>query len=82
MTFRDSYRRSEELADQFAKDLLIAPQDYQRFVDEGCFDKQAIKKFADEIGIHPSIALGRLQNDEYLCYDQFRDLKVNYYLVS
>ena len=26
----DSYRRSEELADQFAKDLLIDPQDYQR----------------------------------------------------
>ena len=78
----DSYRRSEEQADQFAKDLLIAPQDYQRFIDVACFDKQAIKKFADEIGIHPSIVLGRLQNDEYLGYDQFRDLKVNYYLVS
>ncbi|MFR4101671.1 MAG: HigA family addiction module antitoxin [Streptococcus sp.] len=77
-----SYRRSEERADQFAKDLLIDPQDYQRFIDEACFDKQAIKKFADEIGIHPSIVLGRLQNDEYLGYDQFRDLKVNYYLVS
>lgn len=78
----DSYRRSEELADQFAKDLLISPQDYQRFIDGACFDKQAIKKFADEIGIHPSIVLGRLQNDEYLGYDQFRDLKVNYYLIS
>ena len=78
----DSYRLSEELADQFAKDLLIDLQDYQRFIDEACFDKQSIKKFADEIGIHPSIVLGRLQNDEYLGYDQFRDLKVNYYLVS
>ena len=78
----DSYRRSEELADQFAKDLLIDPQDYQRFIDEACFDKQSIKEFADEIGIHPSIVLGRLQNDHYLGYDQFRDLKVNYYLVS
>ena len=78
----DSYRRSEELADQFAKDLLIDPNDYQRFVAEACFDKQAIKNFSDEIGIHPSIVLGRLQNDQYLGYDQFRDLKVNYYLVS
>lgn len=78
----DSYRHSEELADQFAKDLLIDPNDYLRFIDEACFDKQAIKNFSDEIGIHPSIVLGRLQNDQYLGYDQFRDLKVNYYLVS
>jgi len=76
------YRRSEERADQFAKDFLIRPEDYQAFVEKGNFDKSDILRFAEEIDIHPSVVLGRLQNDGILNFDRFRELKENYYFVS
>ena len=78
----ESYRCSEEKADQFAKDLLIRPEDYQAFVKKGNFDKSDILDFAEEIDIHPSVVLGRLQNDGVLSFDRFRELKENYYFVS
>ena len=78
----ESYLRSEEQADQFAKDLLIRPEDYQAFVEKGNFDKSDILCFAEEIDIHPSIVLGRLQKEQYLGYEQFRELKENYSFVS
>ena len=76
------YRRSEERADQFAKDLLIRPEDYQAFVEKGNFDKSDILRFSEEIDIHPSIVLGRLQNEGILSFDRYRELKENYYFVS
>ena len=76
------YRRSEERADQFAKDLLIRPEDYQAFVEKGNFDKSDILDFAEAIDIHPSIVLGRLQNEGILSFDRYRELKENYYFVS
>ena len=78
----ETYLRSEEQADQFAKDFLIRPEDYQNFVEKGNFDKTDIIHFAEEIDIHPSVVLGRLQNDGILGFDRFRELKENYYFVS
>ena len=78
----ESYRRSEEKADQFAKDFLIGPEDYQDFVEKGNFDKSDILDFAEAIDIHPSIVLGRLQNEGILSFDRYRELKENYYFVS
>ena len=78
----ETYLRSEEQADQFAKDFLIRPEDYQAFVEKGNFDKKDIIRFAEEIDIHPSVVLGRLQNEGILGFDRFRELKENYYFVS
>ena len=78
----ESYFRSEEKADQFAKDCLIRPEDYQNFIKKGNFDKSDILDFAEEIDIHPSVVLGRLQNEGILSFDRFRELKENYYFVS
>ena len=78
----ESYLRSEEQADQFAKDFLIRLEDYQAFVKNGNFDKTDIICFAEEIDIHPSVVLGRLQNEGILGFDRFRELKENYYFVS
>ena len=78
----ESYLRSEEQADQFAKDLLIRSGDYQAFVKKGNFAKSDILRFSEEIDIHPSVVLGRLQNEGILGFDRFRELKVNYYFVS
>lgn len=78
----ETYLRSEEQADQFAKDFLIRPEDYQSFVKKGNFDKSDILRFSEEIDIHPSVVLGRLQNEGILGFDRFRELKENYYFVS
>lgn len=78
----ETYLRSEEQADQFAKDFLIRPEDYQDFIEKGNFDKTDIIRFAEEIDIHPSVVLGRLQNEGILGFDRFRELKENYYFVS
>ena len=78
----ESYRRSEEEADQFAKNFLIRPEDYQAFVKKGNFAKSDILRFSEEIDIHPSVVLGRLQNEGILSFDRFRELKENYYFVS
>lgn len=78
----ESYRLSEEEADRFAKDLLISPEDYQAFVEKGNFDKSDILDFAEAIDIHPSIVLGRLQNEGILSFDRYRELKENNYFVS
>ena len=78
----ESYRRSEEEADQFAKNFLIRPEDYQAFVEKGNLDKSDILRFSEEIDIHPSVVLGRLQNEGILSFDRFRELKENYYFVS
>ena len=78
----ESYLRSEEQADQFAKDFLIRPEDYQAFVEKGNFNKTDILRFSEEIDIHPSVVLGRLQNEGILGFDRFRELKENYYFVS
>ena len=77
-----SYRPSEEEADQFTKDFLIRPEHYQTFVKKGNFDKSDILRFSEEIDIHPSVVLGRLQNEGILGFDRFRELKENYYFVS
>ena len=61
---------------------MISPEAYQAFVEKGNFDKSDILHFAEEIDIHPSVVLGRLQNEGILSFDRFRELKENYDFVS
>jgi HTH-type transcriptional regulator/antitoxin HigA len=54
----------EKEANEFAARLLIPPAKYERWVAEHTFfDEQTIVTFAQEIGIHPGIVVGRLQFD-------------------
>lgn len=51
-------------ADEFACDLLIPSAAYKEYsVSKDKFDIQNIKRFAKEIGVHPSIVAGRLAHD-------------------
>lgn len=68
----------EREADAFARDALIPPKQYDRFVDEhrdSFYSKDAIRVFADRIGIAPGIVVGRLQHDRHLEYSHCNDLK-------
>ncbi|VFN05001.1 MAG: addiction module antidote protein, HigA family [Candidatus Kentron sp. G] len=63
----------------FARDKLIAPAAYRRFLSE--WDGQSltlIEVFAKEIGIAPGIVVGRLQFDKRLPYTHGNKLKVFY----
>ncbi|MCR5511143.1 MAG: HigA family addiction module antidote protein [Lachnospiraceae bacterium] len=61
----------EELADRYAEDSLIPPEEYSSFVSRGRFDVSAIRQFASKIDRDPGIVLGRLLNDQLVSYDDW-----------
>ena len=71
ISFERETGKQEEAANKFAQDSLIPSDEYQRFVDFGCFDARSIKNFANRINRDPGIVLGRLQNDGKVNYDDW-----------
>ncbi|HEY4977259.1 MAG TPA: HigA family addiction module antitoxin [Gaiellaceae bacterium] len=68
----------EAQADAFARDTLIPPPDYARLVARRDLMPQALRAFADEIGIAPGIVVGRLQYDAFLKHEWHNDLRARY----
>ena len=71
--------QKEEEANAFARDRLIPPVEYRRFVSS--WDHRSldyIKAFADKVKIAPGIVVGRLQHDELLPKSHGNRLKVFY----
>lgn len=79
---RKTTEEEETAADHFARDTLIPPAAFAEFVLHSNFSKERIVDFAHQIDIAPGIILGRLQKENYVNYNQFRDLKVQYELIS
>lgn len=73
---------AEQEADMFAREYLIAENDYTNFISHRNFSKSAIITFAKTIGVIPAIVLGRLQHDKYLKWNMFSDLKKEYRINS
>ena len=69
-------------ADQFARDTLISPEDYKRFLSRRHLNKTAIIKFAAEIGVAPGIVLGRLQKENIVSYKYYNELKSQYVISA
>lgn len=68
----------ERASDEFARDILITPEDYESFVEQEDISYDSVKKFAGRIGIDPGIVVGRLQKEGLLQYNQLNDLKTRY----
>nr|VFK32999.1 MAG: addiction module antidote protein, HigA family [Candidatus Kentron sp. MB]VFK35895.1 MAG: addiction module antidote protein, HigA family [Candidatus Kentron sp. MB]VFK77540.1 MAG: addiction module antidote protein, HigA family [Candidatus Kentron sp. MB] len=71
--------KKEEEANAFARDKLIPPAAYRRFLAQ--WDGQSlapVEAFAEEIGIAPGIIVGRLQFDKQLPNSHGNRLKVFY----
>lgn len=69
----------EAEADAFARDTLIPPGAYQRFLAEWDGRSLApVEKFAEEIGIAAGIMVGRLQHEGKLTHQVGNKLKVSY----
>ncbi|APX71724.1 HigA family addiction module antitoxin [Companilactobacillus allii] len=79
----NSYKLKEETADRFALDFYIPQNVYDEFVKNGDFTKHSIDNFANNLGILPSIVVGRLQKDDYVSYKNksLNSLKHSYSIV-
>jgi HTH-type transcriptional regulator / antitoxin HigA len=78
-------KKKEDEVDKFASEILIPKKELHRFLETLQPDhypsKEQIINFADEIGIAPSIVVGRLQHDRLprtnpIPYSHYHDLKV------
>jgi len=65
----------EQEADRFARDLLIPPADWNRFIQQRLYTKDAICHFARDIGVSPGIVVGRLQHENRIPYRFCNGLK-------
>ena len=66
---------SERVADQFARDILLPPEDYGRFLEAGDFTRNAVRAFAEAQSVAPGIVAGRLERDKRVEPGQLRSLK-------
>jgi len=69
----------ETEANRMARDWLIAPQAFQSFVEatRPYFSKAKVCAFAERLGRHPGIVVGRLQHDQHISYGTLRALQVS-----
>lgn len=76
----DGVRRAdpaEQAADEFAADLLIPPDHWREFTENSPTTATAITGFADRIGIHPGIVVGRLQHEKKIPRSAHNDLRTS-----
>jgi len=75
--------KSKEVeADEFASNELIPSKSYADFLSDPFITKQRIKKFADDLGIHPGIVAGRLCHDKKVRWNLVSSLRPRLKLVS
>lgn len=60
----------EAEANEFARDTLIPPDRFDRFVAKGVFTNDSVQAFAKLVGIAPGIVVGRLQREKLIEYHQ------------
>ena len=68
----------ELAADEFAKNALISPEAYGRFLEAKDYSILAIKKFAETQRIKPYIVIGRLQKEKIIPYSWYNEYKDKY----
>lgn len=75
--FHISYHNEteEDEADDLASNYLISEENYRGFIEKYDYtDRAQIINYSHEIGIAPSILLGRLQHDKLIGYQYYKDL--------
>jgi HTH-type transcriptional regulator/antitoxin HigA len=74
----DESNEREKEADSFASNVLIPEDAYRRFRAQGRFYADDVKAFAEKLGIHPGIVVGRLQHDAMLNPEWLNEMRVRY----
>jgi HTH-type transcriptional regulator / antitoxin HigA len=65
----------EQAANEFARDTLLPPDDYRRFVEVRDFTGPRVRAFAEAQSVSPGIVAGRLERDKNVNPGQLRWLK-------
>ncbi len=66
----------EAKANEFARDFLIPPRLWRRFIESGRYkSRNAVETFADKMGISPAIVVGRLQHEGLLPHTHLNGLR-------
>lgn len=68
----------EAEADEFARDALIAQENWREFCGKGCFDSGRVRIFARSLGIAPFIVVGRLQSEGRIGAHELKSLRQRY----
>ncbi len=68
----------EKEANVFASDTLIPREACTRFMRKGSFHKNDIADFANTIGVHTGVVVGRLQHESLIQPQYDNDLRVRY----
>ena len=63
-------------ADAWAADFLIPWKYWTQFSDRSTFTKKSVRKFAEQLGIAPSIVVGRLQHEGLIAWSMLNHLRV------
>ena len=73
----------ENDADKYARDVLISQKDYKELLvlNSNGINYSRICYFAEKIGIHPGIVVGRLQHDNIISYSRFTNKREKYQIV-
>ena len=66
---------SEQRADQFAADALIPTESWTRFIGDGDASRNAVLRFAKQVGTHPAVVVGRLQHEGRIGRNRLNDLR-------
>ncbi len=72
ISFENETGKEEDNANNYAENSLIPENDYKNFIKVNDFSKEKIIEFANSINRDPGIVLGRLQNDKYIRYDDYK----------
>lgn len=68
----------ERDADSFAQEALVPKDAYKQFINNRRYSDSDIVSFANSIGIHPGIVVGRLQHDGHIAHNRCLTLKEKY----
>ncbi len=68
---------TEEMQANIWVDDFLIPKEYSANLSK-LTDKSLVRAFADDIGIHPGIVVGRLQHEKIIQYSWMNDLKVQF----
>lgn len=68
----------EREADDFARNILLPMDHYSEFLSGKDYSEVAIRRFANKIGIHPGIVVGRLQIEEHIGFEHSNGLREKY----
>lgn len=75
---KDKIIDDEIFANNFARDYLINPKEYKKFISKNDLSIDSMEVFAKTQEIPLFILIGRLQSDGYLNWNEFAKNKVKY----